>query len=245
VPTGGESGAQSRLAAWTERVEGYATGREDLSGEGTSHLSADLHFGCISALQVESSVAHVRGAEPFVRQLCWRDFYLQIMAARPEAAWTDFVDRGWRPRKDERALEAWKQGRTGIPIVDAGMRQLDREGFVPNRVRMILAWFFTRHLELDWREGAGHFLRNLVDADVAVNNLNWQWMAGRGTGSNPHRVMNPIRQAKRFDPEGRYVRGYVEELADLGPDLIQEPWRLGAAELSKRGYPMPLVQVES
>jgi deoxyribodipyrimidine photo-lyase len=124
-----------------------------------------------------------------------------------------------------------------VPIVDAAMRQLLEEGFLPNRARMIAASFLTRQLRQPWQEGARHFLAHLVDADVAINNLNWQWMAGRGTGGNPQRVLSPTRQALRFDPDGEYVRRYVPELRSLDASLVHEPWRLGRRGLARIGYP--------
>jgi deoxyribodipyrimidine photo-lyase len=130
-----------------------------------------------------------------------------------------------------------------VPIVDAAMRQLALEGFLPNRARMIAASFLTRQLGVDWRDGARHFLRHLVDADVALNNLNWQWMAGHGTGTNPHRVLNPTRQARRFDPTGSYVRRHVAELRGLDSDMVHEPWRLGRRRLVQLGYPVPIVSM--
>ncbi len=239
---GGEHAAATRLAAWAAGgIARYREHRDDLAEPANSGLSRDLHFGCLSPLQVEAVIDGLPGAEPFLRQLCWRDFYLQILAARPEAAWSDYVERGRRPRRDPGGFEAWRRGLTGVPIVDAAMRQLALEGFLPNRARMIAASFLTRNLGLDWRDGARHFLEHLVDADVALNNLNWQWMAGRGTGANPHRVLSPTRQGQRFDPHGTYVRRHVPELLGLDSARIHEPWRLGRRELARLGYPVPIV----
>lgn len=241
---GGEHAAMGRLAAWGDgAIDRYAEHRDDLAEPATSRLSADLHFGCLSPLQVEVSLAGMPGAGPFLRQLCWRDFYLQLLSARPDAAWSDYVQRDDVPRGDRACFEAWRDGLTGVPIVDAAMRQLSDEGFLPNRARMIVASFLARHLELDWRDGARHFLEHLVDADVALNNLNWQWTAGRGTGANPHRVLSPTRQARRFDPHGTYVRRHVPELRRLDPAVIHEPWRLGRRELVRLGYPVPIVPI--
>ena len=239
---GGEHAAATRLATWAARaIARYGEHRDDLAEPATSGLSRDLHFGCLSPLQVEAAIAGLPGAGPFLRQLCWRDFYLQILAARPEAAWSDYVERRGRPRRDPVAFEQWAKGMTGVPIVDAAMRQLALEGFLPNRARMIAASFLTRKLGLDWRDGARHFLEHLVDADVALNNLNWQWMAGCGTGANPHRILNPTRQGRRFDPQGTYVRRHVPELRGLDSVMIHEPWRLGRRELARLGYPVPNV----
>ena len=178
------------------------------------------------------------GAAAFVRQLCWRDFFAQILAARPDAAWDDFRPRGDRWNDDDDALDAWKDGRTGYPVVDAGMRQLRLEGYMHNRARLVVASFLTKDLHLDWRAGARHFLDLLVDGDIANNNLNWQWVAGTGTDTNPHRVFNPTVQGKRFDPDGEYVRRYVPELAALrGPDTHDPDDKVRRAY----DYPAPIV----
>lgn len=160
------------------------------------------------------------GGEALVRQLCWRDFYHQLLAARPDASWQDYRTRDDDWSDDHDAFETWRLGRTGFPVVDAGMRQLAREGFMHNRARMITASFLTKDLYIDWRWGASHFLDWLTDGDIANNNLNWQWTAGTGTDSNPYRVFNPTVQGPRFDPDGDYVRRYVPELADVpGPQV--------------------------
>ena len=244
VGPGGEHAAARRLATWAAGgITRYGEHRDDLAEPANSGLSRDLHFGCLSPLQVETAIDGLPGAGPFLRQLCWRDFYLQILAARPEAAWSDYVERGRRPRRDPAGFEAWRRGLTGVPIVDAAMRQLALEGFLPNRARMIAASFLTRNLGLDWRDGARHFLEHLVDADVALNNLNWQWMAGRGTGANPHRVLSPTRQGHRFDPYGTYVRRHVPELGGLDSASIHEPWRLERRDVAHLGYPAPIVRI--
>ena len=227
VGQGGEHAAATRLATWAAGgITRYGEHRDDPPSRRTPG-SRGTCTSAASPLQVETVVDGLPGAGAFLRQLCWRDFYLQILAARPEAAWSDYVERGRRPRRDPAGFEAWRRGLTGVPIVDAAMRQLALEGFLPNRARMIAASFLTRNLGLDWRDGARHFLEHLVDADVALNNLNWQWMAGRGTGANPHRVLSPTRQGNRFDPEGTYVRRHVPELRGLDSASIHEPWRLG------------------
>lgn len=241
---GGERAAAVRLAAWAEGAcARYGEHRDDLAEPATSRLSADLHFGCLSPLALEAALTGMSAAAPFLRQLCWRDFYLQIIAARPDAAWSDDVRRDGLHRHDRVAFEAWCNGRTGVPIVDAAMRQLAAEAFLPNRARMIAASFLTRNMGLDWRAGARHFLEHLVDADVALNNLNWQLVAGLGTGTHPQRVLSPTRQARRFDPLGSYVRRHVPELRQLEPAVVHEPWRLGRRQLALLGYPAPIVPV--
>lgn len=241
---GGERAAVARLEVWgSGGISRYGGHRDDLAHPATSQLSADLHFGCLSALRVEAALAGRQGVAPFLRQLCWRDFYLQILAARPDAAWSGGGRAEPDHRSDVAAFEAWCSGLTGVPIVDAAMRQLAQDGYIANRARMIAASFLTRNLGLDWRDGARHFLAQLVDADVALNNLNWQWTAGLGTGGNPHRVLSPTRQARRFDPRGDYVRRHVPELRGLDASVVHEPWLLGRRELARLGYPAPIEPV--
>jgi deoxyribodipyrimidine photo-lyase len=225
VPGGAREG-HARLEAWIESgLRGYAEHHDDLPGDATSRLSAYLHLGCLSPLEVLRTASHHQGegVDAFVRQLCWRDFYAQILAARPDAAWSDYVDRGDRWRDDPDAVQAWKDGRTGYPVVDAAMRQLHAEGFVHNRARMVVASFLTKDLYVDWRVGARHFLDLLVDGDLAQNNLNWQWVAGTGTDTNPNRVFNPTVQGQRFDPDGDYVRRYVPELRAIKDGTVHDP----------------------
>jgi deoxyribodipyrimidine photo-lyase len=219
-------------------IDDYGDRRDLLADDATSKLSAPLHFGCLSALEVVRDAEARPGAGAFVRQLCWRDFFGQILAARPDAAWSDFSpgDRAWRD--DPAASAEWQEGRTGYPLVDAAMRQLACDGFVHNRARMVAASFLTKNLGVDWRVGARHFLEHLVDGDLASNNLSWQWVAGTGTGGNPHRVLNPARQARRFDPDGRYVRRYVPELADVPTPVIFDP---DAGTRARTGYPHAIV----
>lgn len=226
VAPGGARAGHERLEHWLDSgLRGYADHHDDLPADATSRLSPYLHFGCLSPLEVLRAAALHQGEGPdaFVRQLCWRDFYAQILAARPAAAWADYVDRGDRWRDDPEAVEAWKDGRTGYPVVDAAMRQLRVEGFVHNRARMVVASFLTKDLYVDWRVGARHFLDHLVDGDLAQNNLNWQWVAGTGTDTNPHRVFNPTVQGQRFDPDGDYVRRYVPELRAVKDGSVHDP----------------------
>ena len=239
VVTGGETAARARLNAWTRAgLAGYGDHHDDLPGDATSRISAALHFGCISPREVEAKLSGRAGAGPFVRQLCWRDFYHQVLAARPDAAWNDYRPRAVAWNVDDESFAAWRDGRTGYPVVDAGMRQLAREGFMHNRARMIVASFLTKDLGIDWRLGAQHFLDLLVDGDIANNNLNWQWTAGTGTDTNPHRIFNPTVQARRFDPDGTYVRRYVAELASVEGGAVHE---LGPLERAAVGYPEPIV----
>jgi deoxyribodipyrimidine photo-lyase len=243
---GGESAARERLDRWLRNgLAGYEQSHDGLAtDDGTSHLSADLHFGCLSPAAVLARAAGRSGGQAFIRQLCWRDFHHQVLAARPDLPHVDYRSRGDRWRRSERHAEAWRSGRTGYPIVDAGMRQLAHEGFMHNRARMVVASFLTKTLYLDWRLGAAHFAGLLVDADVANNVGNWQWVAGTGNDTRPNRVLNPLRQARRFDPEGEYVRRYVPELAPLQGPAVHEPWLLEPRQGREIDYPAPVVDHE-
>jgi deoxyribodipyrimidine photo-lyase len=239
LPPGGETAGRQRVSAWLRSgVAGYDTCHDDLEADATSRLSPYLHFGCISPLEVEYRAGEVAGAAPFVRQLAWRDFFHQLLAARPETAHEDMRTRGDRCSGDSEALEDWKQGETGYPIVDAGMRQLLREGHMHNRARLITASFLVHDLRVDWRAGARHFFDLLVDGDVANNVGNWQWVAGTGANPRSARAFNPLRQARRFDPDGAYVRRYVPELAAIEGRAVHEPWKLRE---HATGYPAPIV----
>jgi deoxyribodipyrimidine photo-lyase len=240
---GGETAGRRRFVSWRQRLlAGYGENHDDLAGDATSRLSAYLRFGCVSPLEVAIGALDRPGGEEFCRQLAWRDFFGQVTAAFP-----DIARKNYRPgpawHEDRRALDAWREGQTGIPIVDAGMRQLAAEGFMHNRARMVTASFLTRNLGIDWRHGLAHFGTLLADADVANNAGNWQWVAGTGHNTRPNRVMNPLRQAERFDRSGEYVRRYVPELAGLDPACIHTPWRLPPAQRVRLGYPGPLVEL--
>ncbi|MGQ0774497.1 MAG: cryptochrome/photolyase family protein [Pseudonocardiales bacterium] len=241
---GGETAGWRRVVTWMDQaVRDYERHHDALAEDGTSRLSPYLHFGCVSALELARSAGHCAGAQAFVRQLAWRDFHHQVLAARPDAAHRDYRSQGDRWRDDDAALHAWREGCTGIPIVDAGMRQLRAEGWMHNRARLITASFLTKSLYLDWRAGAAHFFQWLLDGDIANNCLNWQWVAGTGTDSRPNRVLNPLRQAQRYDPDGAYVRRYVPELAHLDSTDIHQPWRLPTGDKRSLDYPPPLLDL--
>jgi deoxyribodipyrimidine photo-lyase len=209
LPRGGEAEARQRLERWLAHdAADCGARRDDLAADRTSRLSPYLHFGCISATEVVTRA----GNADVVRQLCWRDFYSQLLAANPHTAREDLHPgrRDWDD--DEEALARWRDGCTGVPIVDAGMRQLHAEGWMHNRARLIVAAYLTRTLGLDWRHGARVFAGVLVDADVASNVGNWQWVAGTGVDTRPNRRFNVLAQARRFDPNGEYVRRYVPDL---------------------------------
>ena len=242
LPRGGEREARRRLAAWARRVDQYADGHDDLAGDHTSRLSPYLHFGCLSPAEVVARVGRdSEGAEAFVRQIAWRDFHHQMLAARPDVAVRDYRPRDDRWRTDDDAFAAWRDGRTGYPIVDAGMRQLAAEGWMHNRARLLVASFLTKTLYLDWRLGARHFLDHLLDGDLANNQLNWQWVAGTGADTRPNRVLNPLRQAERFDPQGDYVRRYVPELGEVEGRAVHQPWKLPEELRRRLDYPDRIV----
>ncbi|WP_205324468.1 deoxyribodipyrimidine photo-lyase [Glycomyces sp. YM15] len=204
LPVGGERAALTRLDAWAPGAGDYGDRRDELAADRTSRLSPHLALGCLSARALATDP---RVPEAFVRQLCWRDFHRQVLHAFPALTDTPYR-RGARDewRVDLTALAAWQSASTGIGIVDAGMRQLLDEGWMPNRARLICAGYLVRTLGLDWRDGADWFARHLVDLDEANNWGNWQWTAGTGNDTRPNRGFNHARQAERFDPDGSYRR---------------------------------------
>jgi deoxyribodipyrimidine photo-lyase len=206
----------------------------------------------ISSAGEPSAAPGVPGAaEPFLRQLAWREFALHVLVHFPHSArepWNEQFRRfPWL--EDAKSLRAWQRGRTGYPIVDAGMRELWRTGWMHNRVRMIVASFLTKHLLIRWREGAAWFWETLVDADLANNTMGWQWVAGSGTDAAPYfRVFNPTLQGKKFDPDGTYVRRWVPALRRVPAPWIHEPWAASPLALREAGvvlgetYPLPIVE---
>ncbi|MFI9331025.1 cryptochrome/photolyase family protein [Kitasatospora sp. NPDC052868] len=253
LPKGGERIGRQLWKGYA--LDQYDELHDDLAADGTSRLSPYLHFGCLSAAELVASAERHggSGAEAFVRQLAWRDFHHQVLAARPEAAHHDYRPRGDRwstapggepplDPPDDEECEAWRQGRTGFPLVDAGMRQLAHEGWMHNRARLVTASFLAKSLYKDWRIGARHFLHLLVDGDLANNQLNWQWVAGTGTDTRPNRVLNPLTQADRLDPDGAYVRRWVPELADLPGRTAHRPWRL---DRTPPDYPAPIIDPDT
>lgn len=249
LPAGGEKEGRDRFSRWTRAgLSAYEERHDDLGGDATSRLSPYLHFGALSPVElVERARAHGGpGAEAFVRQLCWRDFHHQVLAARPEASAQDYRTRHDRWRNEDDAAEdiaAWRTGRTGFPIVDAAMRQLRHEGWMHNRGRLLVASVLSKTLYVDWRIGARHFLDLLVDGDIVNNQLNWQWVAGTGTDTRPNRVLNPVIQGKRFDPQGSYVRRWVPELHQVEDGYVHEPWRLPEDRRARLDYPEPLIDL--
>ena len=245
---GGERAARERLAWWMDGpIEDYADGRNRMADDATSRLSVPLHLGCLSVTEVAAGLDPRRPShEAFLQELCWRDFNHQLLDARPDLAVADVrtKDDRWRDAPDE--LAAWQAGRTGYPVVDAGMRQLVAEGWMHNRARMVTASFLTKHLYIDWREGARFFLHHLADGDLANNFAQWQWTAGTGTDSRPNRMFNPVIQGERYDPHGAYVRRWVPELAHVAGRAVHQPRAHAAAEApglfdATQAYPAPIV----
>jgi deoxyribodipyrimidine photo-lyase len=253
--TPGERAAQTRLSAFMASGASRYHQTRDLPGEdGSTRLSGHLTWGEIGARQVWTA-AHAAGLGPEARdkllsEVAWRDFNWQLMAFHPQVE-----DRPFRPefaampfREAPAEMEAWRRGRTGYPIVDAGMRELWVTGWMPNRLRLIAGSFQVKHLLADWRLGEAWFWDTLVDADPANNPLNWQWLAGSGPDAQPfNRIFNPLLQAEKFDPDGRYVRRWLPELARLPDALVHKPWEAPPEILREAGvelgrtYPRPIV----
>ncbi|UOX99815.1 cryptochrome/photolyase family protein [Blastococcus sp. PRF04-17] len=250
LPPAGEAAASD---AWKrfrdERLLGYPATRNVPGTEGTSRLSAYLKYGCLHPRTLLADLAETDGEGEAVRrftdELAWREFYADVVWHRPESVREPLDPRTGAIEYDtgpdaEARFDAWRQGRTGYPIVDAGMRQLLGEAFVHNRVRMIVASFLVKDLHVDWRGGARHFLQHLVDGDLPSNNHGWQWVAGTGTDASPYyRVFNPVRQGEQFDPDGAYVRRWVPELRDVPDRHVHQPWQAPAG--LPAGYPQPIV----
>jgi deoxyribodipyrimidine photo-lyase len=242
----GEAGAQAALARFAGVAARYGEGR-NLPGQPlTSRLSPHLHWGEISAATVWHGVESAVGpdaAEPFLRELGWRDFAANLIEQFPESADASqreaFARLAWRD--DPEGLAAWQRGETGYPLVDAGMRELWATGWMHNRVRMVVAAFLTKHLLIDWREGARWFWDTLVDADLGSNTLGWQWSAGSGVDSQMFsRIMDPVAQGRRWDADGTYVRRWVPELARVPRPHLHTPWEAPGGPPA--GYPAPIVE---
>ncbi|MGJ3243668.1 MAG: cryptochrome/photolyase family protein [Opitutales bacterium] len=252
-----EQAAITRLRRYCkDGIQAYDDHRNRPDYDDTSHLSPYLHWGLIGPRQVwqavrESDHSAKKGAQAFLRELVWREFAAHVLFHFPKTpehplreAYRDFP---WET--DKKALEAWQQGRTGYPIVDAGMRQLYAIGWMHNRVRMVVCSLLVKHLLQPWQDGARWFWDTLVDADLASNTLNWQWGAGCGADAAPYfRVFNPIIQGEKFDPEGAYIKRWVPELARLAPPHIHQPWETPGHVLEEAGiqlgdtYPEPIIE---
>jgi deoxyribodipyrimidine photo-lyase len=250
LPTGGEQAARRRLGRFLEsRVKRYPEDRDQPGLDGTSRLSPYLRFGAISVRECFARAEEAARTEPALQpgvakwldELVWREFYAGILEQHPRVLHQSYRrEYGavvWND--DAKGFEAWCQGRTGYPIVDAGMRQLRATGWMHNRLRMIVASFLTKDLLVDWREGERFFFEHLVDGDPASNNGGWQWAASTGTDAQPYfRIFNPVSQGRRWDPQGRYVRRWVPELRDVPDAHVHAPWQ---ADRPPADYPPPLV----
>ena len=248
----GMSGGASRWQDFQERLAGYAASRDFPALGATSRLSVHLRFGTVSIRELVRYVRTRRsaGAEAWLSELIWRDFYFAILAARP-----DVVDQAYRREYDALAWEddeagwrAWCEGRTGYPLVDAAMRELNTTGTMHNRLRMVTASFLVKDLGIDWRRGERYFADQLLDYDLAANNGGWQWSASTGCDAQPwFRIFNPVLQSRRFDPEGAYIRRRVPELEHVPDARLHAPWEMGPLEQQAahcvigRDYPAPVI----
>ena len=256
----GEDGALAQLDRFcAAALTGYAQWRDWPGRDGVSRLSPHLHFGELSPRQIWAAATEAtagaplddKGAASFLREIGWREFAHYVLYHWPHTPEQPLQERfaayPWREEYAE-LLQAWRRGQTGYPLVDAGMRQLWRTGWLHNRVRMLVASFLIKNCRIPWQEGARWFWDTLVDADLANNTLGWQWTAGCGTDAAPYfRIFNPIRQGEQFDPDGAYVRRWIPELANLPAAFVHQPWRLPPAEQRATGfapgltYPAPVV----
>jgi deoxyribodipyrimidine photo-lyase len=254
----GEEAALDQLAHFcTYLLDSYPQTRDLPGVDGVSRLSPRLHFGEISPRQIWIAVSNQIQGDPlqhkasatYLRELGWREFAHYVLYHWPHTAEQPMQERfaayPWRQDYDE-LLSAWQQGRTGIPLVDAGMRELWHTGWMHNRARLVTASWLTKNCRIPWQEGARWFWDTLVDADLANNTLGWQWTAGCGTDAAPYfRIFNPVRQGERFDPDGTYVRRWLPELAAVPTPCLHQPWTLPAAQRPLFDYPQPLVDLDA
>jgi deoxyribodipyrimidine photo-lyase len=254
----GPAGAQELLADFIERIDRYHETRDFPAVKGPSYLSTHLRFGTVSIRQLARAAMQrregsSRGAEVWLSELVWRDFYHQVLHHHPRVVGHAFkpeYDRiKWEHGKHaDELFAAWCEGRTGYPLVDAAMHQINQTGYMHNRLRMVVASFLTKDLGLDWRRGEAYFALHLNDFDLAANNGGWQWAASSGCDAQPYfRIFNPVTQSEKFDPEGRFIRRYLPQLAKLPDKFIHAPWTLRPVELAACGvelgkdYPLPAV----
>ncbi len=255
----GEAAAIKQLEKFLATgINNYHHGRDFPAQQNTSRLAPHLHFGEISPNQLwyalRNSGDSNNNIETFCKELGWREFSYSLLYYHPDLAYNNlehkFANFPWQD--DQNKLRAWQQGLTGIPIIDAGMRELWQTGFMHNRVRMIVASFLVKNLLLHWRDGARWFWECLIDADLASNSASWQWVAGCGADAAPYfRIFNPVTQSQKFDPNGDYIRQYVPELAKLPTKFLFEPWNAPIAVLAEAGvslginYPQPIVDLKT
>jgi deoxyribodipyrimidine photo-lyase len=242
LPEAGEAAARKAWQAYRRtHLSEYAAVRDRPDLDATSRMSVHLKYGTVHPRTLLADLGNAD--ETYRKELAWREFYAAVLHFWPDSARGYFIPEMASMTYStggvaDRHLAAWKAGRTGYPIVDAGMRQLLGEGWMHNRVRMIVASFLVKDLHLEWTAGARHFMHHLVDGDLASNQHGWQWTAGSGTDAAPYfRIFNPITQGRKFDPQGDYVRRWIPELGNVGGVAVHEPWLLGGIE----GYPAPIV----
>ena len=258
---GGSARAQEMADDFWTRIEHYDAARDYPAARGPSYLSMALRFGTLS-VRALARTAHdrmqlgSRGAATWLAELVWRDFYHQVLHHRPQVAQAAFRPefdalRWERGRRADALFDAWAAGRTGYPLVDAAMAQINQTGYMHNRLRMVAASFLVKDLGLDWRRGEAYFALHLNDFDLAANNGGWQWSASTGCDAQPwFRIFNPVTQSEKFDPQGRFIRRYLPQLAALPDALIHAPWLARPADLAAAGvvlgrdYPQPVVQHE-
>ncbi|MGB8437428.1 MAG: deoxyribodipyrimidine photo-lyase [Burkholderiales bacterium] len=251
IPTG-MSGARALFDAFIERIGQYHERRDFPALHGPSYLSVHLRFGTISVRELAGRARAIggRGAETWLTELVWRDFYFMILHHHPHVVGHAFKREleDVEFENDPERFAAWCEARTGYPLVDAAMRQINRTGYMHNRLRMVVASFLVKDLLVDWRWGERYFADHLIDFDLAANNGGWQWAASTGCDAQPYfRIFNPVTQSEKFDPDGRFIRHYVPELAKIPDRYIHAPWRMSPAEQSVcgcvigRDYPPPVV----
>jgi deoxyribodipyrimidine photo-lyase len=265
LPTGTE-GAKRLLDEFLTRIDLYDRTRNFPAIKGPSYLGVHLRFGTVSIRELVShahalAVAGSEGASTWLGELIWRDFYAQILANFPHVADESGLGRNFKPAYDaieweegpqaEAAFAAWCEGRTGYPLVDAAMAQINHTGYMHNRLRMVVASFLTKDLGIDWRRGERYFAEKLNDYELASNNGGWQWAASTGCDAQPYfRIFNPVSQSEKFDPDGKFIRRYLPALAALPAKALHAPWEASPAELAGAGvevgrnYPAPLVRHE-
>ncbi|MEO8079132.1 MAG: deoxyribodipyrimidine photo-lyase [Caldimonas sp.] len=261
---GGSVAAAALLDDFLQRIDSYGAARDFPAVKGPSYLGVHLRFGTISirhlagiARDLAAAPRSSPGATVWLSELIWREFYQQILHHLPHvvgaACKPEFDRLRWEHgRHADEAFTTWCEGRTGYPLVDAAMAQINQTGYMHNRLRMVAASFLTKDLGIDWRRGEAYFALHLIDYELASNNGGWQWVASTGSDAQPwFRIFNPVTQSRRFDPEGRFIRRYLPQLAGLGNDLIHAPWLAGPIDLAAAGielgrdYPRPVVDHEA
>jgi deoxyribodipyrimidine photo-lyase len=253
----GEKGAQQRLSAFLEEgIEGYKEGRNFPSKDNVSRLSPHLHFGELSPNQMyyaAKTCGDNESTDHFCSELGWREFSYSQLYFNPDMPVKNLQKKfdAFPWQLEQRKLTAWQQGKTGIPIVDAGMRELWQSGYIHNRVRMVIGSFLVKNLLIPWQQGERWFWDCLVDADLANNSASWQWISGCGADAAPYfRIFNPVTQGQKFDPEGNYTKHFLPELAGLPSKYLFNPWQAPEAVLQQAGvvlgdnYPFPIVDLK-